>query len=171
MISRETEAELRARLAEATPGPWESDSIDTEDGHGKYLTYEITCNDSFMNVVVEFSNATVVEIHEESDGDGFYSRWDEVSRRNAAFIVAVRNHLPALLDQIASDREMREEAAARDAKWRNAMIVNENAARADECEKLARWLSQQDARCRPDTLAAALLAKLRTAVPAEERQS
>jgi hypothetical protein len=99
-------AELR-RLAEAaTPGPWFCDGVSAEEGRGKYTAYEVTVPNSRGDhqSIVDTFNSGIAEIHEEE-----YDRWDEVGRRNAAFIAAAN---PAAILALIDRTEKAEAALA-----------------------------------------------------------
>lgn len=83
-ISPEVEAELRALCEAATSGPWHRRHEELRGG-----TYW----------VVDLGYEDTIDLHETENGEA-----------NTAFIDAAREWFLPLLDQIAADREMREEA-------------------------------------------------------------
>lgn len=87
-------------LAAITQGEWEvvaGDNCGTygngPDTHEGFVSYAVV--DSKGRTIVDTYNSTVSEVYEESDEDG-HSAWDEVGRRNTAFIAAT----PALIRQL-----------------------------------------------------------------------
>lgn len=95
-LSPERVAEIRALAEKATPGPWE---VDDEQNDGNFGGGP-DCNSGYKSYAVITGNKTVVdtlnsdlaEIEEDGDcedGSWRYSRWDEVGRRNAAYIAAL----------------------------------------------------------------------------------
>ena len=83
-------AELARLEAAATPGPWENDG-------------------EFIQAAPYNSNSTAIaSIHGADDfpclDAGDYERCDRECDANAGLIVAARNHLPALLQEIAQLR-------------------------------------------------------------------
>ena len=102
--------ELRGLLAKATPGPWEADNENNEgcyglgdDCHEGFQSASIHAPDGRGGYVKLFDalNSDAAFIEEEWDED-WHHAWDEVSRANAALIVAMRNALPAMLDALAT---------------------------------------------------------------------
>lgn len=91
MTNAQRTKEIEARAAKATEGPWEADSVETEDGYGKYDTQEIA--DPRGKIVCEFSNSDG-EVHAEDH------RWDEKARLNASFIAHSRADIPWLLSTL-----------------------------------------------------------------------
>ncbi len=98
--------ELRGLLADATPGPWEADEEKNEgcygsgdDCHEGFKSASIYAPDGRGGYVKLFDalNSDAACIEEEYDEE-YHFAWDAVARSNAAFIVAMRNALPALLD-------------------------------------------------------------------------
>lgn len=85
-------AEIRARAEKATPGPWESDSTKSEGSYGVGdETYEgfnaFKVTDEKGNTLFDTLNSDNGEVHVEYDEDGA-TAWDEIGRRNAAFVAA-----------------------------------------------------------------------------------
>lgn len=89
-------AEIRSLAEKATPGPWE---VEDEQNDGNFGGGP-DCNSGYKSYAVVAGNKTVVdtlnsdlaEIEEDGDcedGSWRYSRWDEVGRRNAAYIAAL----------------------------------------------------------------------------------
>lgn len=112
-MDAKTIEELRALLAKATPGPWEADNENNDgcyglgdDCHEGFQSASIHAPDGRGGYIKLFDalNSDVACIEEEWDEDQHYA-WDEVSRANAALIVAMRNALPDLLD--AAERAVR----------------------------------------------------------------
>lgn len=95
---------LKAMEAAATKGPWECDTTHNEGSYGAgedvyegFKSYTILSEDG--KVLFDSLNSDAIEVHEEYDEDGA-TAWDEIARRNAELIVAMRNALPALLARI-----------------------------------------------------------------------
>ena len=95
---------LKAMEAAATKGPWECDTTHNEGSYGAgedvyegFKSYTILSEDG--KVLFDSLNSDAIEVHEEYDEDGA-TAWDEIARRNAELIVAMRNALPSLLAQI-----------------------------------------------------------------------
>lgn len=95
-------AKLRELLAKATPGPWESDTIQNE---GNYGDGGPDCKTGFKSYAIygaaglallDSLNSESAVVHEETDEDRHYA-WDEVARRNFALIAAMHEALPELL--------------------------------------------------------------------------
>lgn len=83
--------------AAATQGEWYTD---TENSEGEYGTGPDTHSGFLVSVIYgpdgkslfDPHNSDCIEVHEDyPDEDGYVSAWDETSRRNAAFIVALVN--------------------------------------------------------------------------------
>ena len=99
--------ELRALDAKATAGPWE---VDTEKSEGEYGAGPDTTVGYDVSMIIgpdglslfDALNSTAASIQEEYDEDWRVS-YDEVSARNAALIVAIRNNLPAILAALEGD--------------------------------------------------------------------
>lgn len=78
------EAVARAAMKYA-PGDWERDSIDAEDGNGKFKASAIFCDpdplypNQIWRQIVDTQSSDVVCIHTEYDEDGATS-WDEPGR-------------------------------------------------------------------------------------------
>lgn len=101
---------LKELEATATKGPWETDDTESDgeygigdDTHSGFRASTIEAPDGHGGYVVLFDslNSTASLIEEDHDEDGHIA-WDEVARKNAAFIVAARNALPDLLASLAS---------------------------------------------------------------------
>ena len=95
---------LKAMEAAATKGPWECDTTHNEGSYGAgedvyegFKSYTILSEDG--KVLFDSLNSDAIEVHEEYDEDGA-TAWDEIARRNAELIVAMRNALPSLLARI-----------------------------------------------------------------------
>lgn len=103
-ITPETIAELRRLEKAATPGPWESDTVktegefgtgpDTHTGFDEFVVYNGKGEPIFST---ENAEGGVVEVDYDEYG---MNAWNEDSRRLVAFIIAARNALPALLDEV-----------------------------------------------------------------------
>ena len=99
--------ELRALDAKATAGPWE---VDTEKSEGEYGAGPDTTVGYDVSMIIgpdglslfDALNSTAASIQEEYDEDWLVT-YDEVSARNAALIVALRNNLPAILAALEGD--------------------------------------------------------------------
>lgn len=87
------------RLSEkATPGPWDSDTIDNEgeygdggpDSHSGFKSFAI-CGDR-GHVIMDSLNSDAAMVEVEVDEDRAYA-WDETARNNSAFIVAIVNFI------------------------------------------------------------------------------
>lgn len=135
-------------LAEkATPGPWETDTISTEDAYGSYNAYGVFISTPGRppKAIADSINADESEIHSESDEDDII-KWDEVARKNFAFIAHSRTSAPAIASALLSVQERLEKAEGllkrteaslsaldkfgfTDATWHTAM-ENRDAARA-----------------------------------------
>ncbi|WP_193751746.1 hypothetical protein [Sphingomonas sanguinis] len=95
-------ADLREAARYASDGPWEIDSERNEDGaygggpdHGTgYDDYLIL--DAQGRALFGSENSTAKLIEEEYSEDGVYA-WDQVGKRNAAFIVAAVNFVRAMI--------------------------------------------------------------------------
>ena len=98
---------LRALERAATPGPWEEDTCDTDCAWGKAKAYQMIARNEYGRQVSLFdsinSDATTLEIEHDEDGS---QMWDEIARRNFAFIAAARNAFPALADEIERLRDL-----------------------------------------------------------------
>lgn len=91
---------MRALAEKATPGPWDVDSQDSEDGHGKFKAYAVFGCDG--KVLLDTLNSDAAEIHEEPYEYDIVA-WDEIGRRNAAFIAAANPQaVIALIDALES---------------------------------------------------------------------
>ena len=119
MIDRITPEEitrLKALCKAATPGPWEFDTVCNEGAYGMgediyegFSSYQIIAPSSNGHVVIcDTLNSDCVCVEEEFDEDGA-AAWDEVARKNMAFIAAARTALPALL---VENTELRAKAEA-----------------------------------------------------------
>lgn len=91
-ISTEKLAEIEALAKKATPGPWEADSMKSEGSYGiGDETYEgfnaFKVTDEKGNTICDTLNSDMGEVHVEYDEDGA-TAWDEIGRRNAAYIAA-----------------------------------------------------------------------------------
>ena len=105
---------LKAMEAAAAKGPWECDTTHNEGSYGAgedvyegFKSYTILSEDG--KVLFDSLNSDAIEVHEEYDEDGA-TAWDEIARRNAELIVAMRNALPALLARIERVERERDEA-------------------------------------------------------------
>lgn len=98
-ITRE-EIEALLKLADAaTPGPWSTDTIENQEGKGSFNSYAVGAGPSDKwKVVCDTLNSDLIEVEEEYDENG-RSSWDEVGRRNAAFIAAAN---PATLKALCT---------------------------------------------------------------------
>lgn len=116
-LSTERVAEIRALAEKATPGPWE---VEDEQNDGNFGGGP-DCNSGYKSYAVVAGNKTVVdtlnsdlaEIEEDGDcedGSWRYSRWDEVGRRNAAYIAALDPQ--TVLALLASHEALRAEVEA-----------------------------------------------------------
>lgn len=87
MTTTETIAKLRKLLAEATPGPWETDAWPRVD--------DVSEDVHFIRGVGQQKNQWIASCPEADDGVQLLRNMD-----NAELIVAMRNELPALLDRL-----------------------------------------------------------------------
>ena len=101
-----------ARAEKATPGPWEADSQDSYDNHGRCFAYSVFGADG--NTLVDTLNSDAAEIHEEPDEHGVRA-WDEIGRRNVQFIAAAREDIPRLVCYIRLLQEQLATLEIRDA--------------------------------------------------------
>ncbi len=93
-------AKIKEAAERATPGPWDTDTIDNEDGKWRFKSYIVGSGPvDNWKAVVDTSNSDVIEIHREDDID-YSSVWDEQGRRNAEFIALARTTVPALIARI-----------------------------------------------------------------------
>lgn len=125
-------AALRALLDAATPGPWETDSEKTDEGHLTYVMYEPGGARLF-----DALNSSAVLVQYDYSDDGAHE-WDETARRNFALIAALVNAAPGLLAEVERGRAAVEvleaEAAERAAKKEYDQLYN---GRLRSPEKLA----------------------------------
>lgn len=119
--------DLRKLAEAATPGPWDTDSIDNEDGRDGFKSYAVGCGPTDKwKVVCDTLNSDLIEVESDYDVDSS-SHWDEVGRRNAEYIAAANpKAILALLDaSAAKDAEiarLREALSAACGYMRNAAI-------------------------------------------------
>ena len=148
MLTPEKIEELRALLAKATPGPWEADNENNDgcyglgdDCHEGFQSASIHAPDGRGGYIKLFDalNSDAACIEEEWDEDQHYA-WDEVSRANAALIVAMRNALPALLD-LASKAPATLSLAGEDAGGLLQALDAANYSLTDKAAALIRSLS------------------------------
>lgn len=92
--------EIEARHRSASKGPWESDSLQTEDGYGRFDAYQVLGADG--KSILDTSNSESMEINEEWDEETHH-RWDEVGRHNTAFVAGSWADIPSLLLRIKQD--------------------------------------------------------------------
>ena len=117
-------AKIKEAAEKATPGPWDTDTVDNEDGAGRFKSYIVGSGpEDNWKAVVDTSNSDVIEIHQEYDFD-YSSVWDEQGRRNAEFIALSRTAVPALIARL-EDAEARAATAYAEgveaaAKWHEA---------------------------------------------------
>ena len=89
-------AEWRAAMSGVTPGPWYSESVDTEGSYGsgedttegfKSYVVRTEAQKSYGDdaVVCDALNSGTAEVHEEFDEDGTHA-WDEPGRCNMAWV-------------------------------------------------------------------------------------
>lgn len=130
---------LKAMEAAASKGPWECDTTHNEGSYGAgedvyegFKSYTILSEDG--KVLFDSLNSDAIEVHEEYDEDGA-TAWDEIARRNAKLIVAMRNALPDLLD--AAERLERQVRAKQQEIEEIAARAQENYERALAAERLA----------------------------------
>lgn len=69
MLTHKRLAEIKARLAAATPGPWEFDADDSElysinDEHGGCITYDLRSNDADFIIHAPEDIALLLEVVE-----------------------------------------------------------------------------------------------------------
>ena len=102
--------ELRRLHDAATPGPWESDTVENADavygfGDDEGIGFDARAIYSpDGKVLFDSLNSDAGEVLEEwGDDETHGSAWDEVAKQNAALIAATRNALPALI--AAAERE------------------------------------------------------------------
>ena len=136
---RAHDVSLKAMEAAATKGPWECDTTHNEGSYGAgedvyegFKSYTILSEDG--KVLFDSLNSDAIEVHEEYDEDGA-TAWDEIARRNAELIVAMRNALPDLLD--AAERLERQVRAKQQEIEEIAARAQENYERALAAERLA----------------------------------
>jgi hypothetical protein len=81
--------EIRAGMEGVTPGPWADDSIEVSTDRGRCNSYGVHATTIVQHgacpVICDAINAGIGEILEESDGESF-SRWDELARKNMAYV-------------------------------------------------------------------------------------
>jgi len=82
---------------EATAAPWHVDTVKNEGGDGEYDSYRLQISRAWQwsKTLADSTNADECEIHTEYDEDSVH-RWDEVARKNFAFIALARNTAPAI---------------------------------------------------------------------------
>lgn len=93
ILTPERLAEIEALAKKATPGPWEADSMKSEGSYGiGDETYEgfnaFRVTDEKGNAICDTLNSDMGEVHVEYDEDDA-TAWDEIGRRNAAYIAAL----------------------------------------------------------------------------------
>ena len=98
-------ADVKKKAEAATPGPWEDDSIRNEGDYGsgedtrsKFHSYAVYADGK---AICDTLNSDLALVEEEYDEDGA-SAWDEVGRKNMAYISAAS---PDLIIAWAEERE------------------------------------------------------------------
>ncbi len=104
------------RLADAaSAGPWEADDELDRDavyGHGDEDNSGFHKSKMYGpdgKVLFDSLNSDACLVHEEYDEDGIYA-WDDVAKRNFAFIAAARLAVPALIAALSAERKCAKEA-------------------------------------------------------------
>lgn len=83
ILTPERLAEIAALAKKATPGPWEADSMKSEES---FNAFKVTNEKG--NTICDTLNSDISEVNVEYDEDSAMA-WDEVGRRNTAFIAAL----------------------------------------------------------------------------------
>ena len=84
-----------------TTTPWHEDYKNDRE-HGRY--WVIT--DSDGKTILDAFNSEVAIIHEESDGEGGFDRWDEQGKQDARFAVLAVNAYQQMLEALKASRIM-----------------------------------------------------------------
>ena len=125
---------MKAAAEKATPGEWWADEVKNEGCYGPgddcvegFTSYAIYCSDG--QTLFDSLNSDAACISEEYDGEGHVA-WDETAQRNAEFIALAnpanilalvealekahraKNSAPAILRQLAEEKQRRGEVAA-----------------------------------------------------------
>jgi hypothetical protein len=98
----------------AAPGDWEADSVDGEDGRGKYRAYAVFIDKPYygkpQSSIVDTHNSEIACVHEEHDEYGGH-RWDEPGRTICEHIAAFDPPtVLALLSELEAVKEQLKEA-------------------------------------------------------------
>lgn len=104
--------ELERIGKDAIAGPWESDASNNGSRRDPHH-FVVIANDM---TILDCLNSELAEIHEDHDpDDGSTYVWDEIGRKNVAFVCAARNNWQAMIDELRQHREFR---AAMSPAWR-----------------------------------------------------
>jgi len=123
-ITPERLADIEARAAKATEGPWETDATENEGNYGSgddcvsgFSSYEVT---SPSGRICDTLNSDVAMVYEEYDEFGC-TAFDEVGMANMEFIAASRQDVPALVAEVRRLKEAQQwqpiETAPKDGQY------------------------------------------------------
>ena len=85
-ITREQIEKIKQLATKATRGPWDFDSIDNEDGEGRFKSYALLTKD--FTAIADTANSEDMSIERDYADDTGYAAWDENGRRNMEYLAA-----------------------------------------------------------------------------------
>lgn len=97
--------EVKGLLEKATPGPWEEDRCETEDGYGKFWSRNVF--DMNGKTICDMTNSDAGEVHTEYDEDGAY-RFDPIAAANARLIALTPTIAAAWVEAVGEIERLRE---------------------------------------------------------------